>query len=243
MSLDAVVTGASTGIGRGGGQGSRRPRLARFRRRAQGRRRRIAAPGIRRPGRAAAVRRDRRRRGSARRRGNARQAWRARPSRGWSTTPAWRLGGPLAHQPIDQIRRVFEVNALGPAAVSQAFIPLLGADRSLSGGAGANRQHHLGRRADRGAVPRRLRDVEARARGVQRQPASRIDRSTASTSSSSAPASIVTPIWDKAEASDDFGLRRNRLRADAAAVQEGVRRARAQGTAGRARSARRFISP
>jgi hypothetical protein len=46
------------------------------------------------------------------------------------------LGGPLALQPIDEIRRVFEVNVLGPVTVSQAFIPLLGGDRSLSGGPG-----------------------------------------------------------------------------------------------------------
>ena len=46
------------------------------------------------------------------------------------------LGGPLALQPVAEIRRVFEVNVLGPVAVSQAFIPLLGGDRSLSGAPG-----------------------------------------------------------------------------------------------------------
>ena len=46
------------------------------------------------------------------------------------------LGGPLAHQPVDEIRRVFEVNVIGAMTVSQAFIPLLGADRSLSGAPG-----------------------------------------------------------------------------------------------------------
>jgi NAD(P)-dependent dehydrogenase (short-subunit alcohol dehydrogenase family) len=45
-------------------------------------------------------------------------------------------GGPLAHEPVDQIRRVFEVNVFGAVTVSQAFIPLLGADRTLTGGPG-----------------------------------------------------------------------------------------------------------
>jgi hypothetical protein len=46
------------------------------------------------------------------------------------------LGGLLAHQPVEQIRQVFEVNVLGAVAVGQAFIPLLGADRALTGGPG-----------------------------------------------------------------------------------------------------------
>jgi NAD(P)-dependent dehydrogenase (short-subunit alcohol dehydrogenase family) len=45
-------------------------------------------------------------------------------------------GGPLMHQPVDEIRRVFEVNVFGAVTVSQAFIPLLGADKSLAGGPG-----------------------------------------------------------------------------------------------------------
>jgi len=46
------------------------------------------------------------------------------------------LGGPLMHQPVDEIRRVFEVNVFGAVTVSQAFIPLLGADKTLAGGPG-----------------------------------------------------------------------------------------------------------
>lgn len=41
--------------------------------------------------------------------------------------------GPLLHQPIADMRRQIETNTLGPAIVSQAFAPLLGADRSLAG--------------------------------------------------------------------------------------------------------------
>ncbi|MGQ0548992.1 MAG: SDR family oxidoreductase [Armatimonadota bacterium] len=37
------------------------------------------------------------------------------------------VGGPLMHQPLDEIRRVFEVNVLGALSVTQAFLPLLGA--------------------------------------------------------------------------------------------------------------------
>jgi NAD(P)-dependent dehydrogenase (short-subunit alcohol dehydrogenase family) len=42
-------------------------------------------------------------------------------------------GGPLAFESLDDIRRVFEVNVFGAVAGSQAFIPLLGADRALTG--------------------------------------------------------------------------------------------------------------
>jgi NAD(P)-dependent dehydrogenase (short-subunit alcohol dehydrogenase family) len=37
--------------------------------------------------------------------------------------------GPLMHQPLDEIRRVFEVNVFGVIAVTRAFLPLLGARR------------------------------------------------------------------------------------------------------------------
>ena len=38
-------------------------------------------------------------------------------------------GGPLMHQPIAEVRRMFEINVLGTLAVTQAFLPLLGARR------------------------------------------------------------------------------------------------------------------
>ena len=40
---------------------------------------------------------------------------------------------PLMHQPIDNFRRQMEVNLIGQLIVTQAFLPLLGADRSLKG--------------------------------------------------------------------------------------------------------------
>lgn len=41
--------------------------------------------------------------------------------------------GPLAHIPVDEYRQQLEVNLVGPFLVTQAFVPLLGADRSLKG--------------------------------------------------------------------------------------------------------------
>ena len=41
--------------------------------------------------------------------------------------------GPVLHQPASEFRRQIEVNLIGAYIVSQAFAPLLGADRSLQG--------------------------------------------------------------------------------------------------------------
>jgi NAD(P)-dependent dehydrogenase (short-subunit alcohol dehydrogenase family) len=68
--------------------------------------------------------------------GETRAALGGRTLNGLVNNAGMALGGPLAHQPIDEIRRVFEVNVIGAVTVSQAFIPLLGGDRSLSGGPG-----------------------------------------------------------------------------------------------------------
>ena len=38
-------------------------------------------------------------------------------------------GGPLLHQPMEEFRQTLETNLLGPFRVTQAFAPLLGADR------------------------------------------------------------------------------------------------------------------
>jgi NAD(P)-dependent dehydrogenase (short-subunit alcohol dehydrogenase family) len=46
------------------------------------------------------------------------------------------IGGPLLYQPLAEFRAQVEVNLLGPFIVTQAFAPLLGADRSLAGGPG-----------------------------------------------------------------------------------------------------------
>jgi len=41
-------------------------------------------------------------------------------------------GGPLMHQPLAEVRRMFEINVMGVLAVTQAFLPLLGAQPSPS---------------------------------------------------------------------------------------------------------------
>ena len=46
------------------------------------------------------------------------------------------IGGPLIYQPLDEVRRVLEVNTIGALAVTQAFVPLLGVDRSRTGAPG-----------------------------------------------------------------------------------------------------------
>ncbi|HEX5808075.1 MAG TPA: SDR family NAD(P)-dependent oxidoreductase [Anaerolineales bacterium] len=43
------------------------------------------------------------------------------------------VAGPLMHLPIDQFRNQLEVNLVSVLTVTQAFLPLLGTDRSLSG--------------------------------------------------------------------------------------------------------------
>ncbi|GCF06922.1 SDR family oxidoreductase [Dictyobacter arantiisoli] len=44
--------------------------------------------------------------------------------------------GPLAYLPVDQYRHQLEVNLVGPFIATQAFVPLLGMDRSLKGNPG-----------------------------------------------------------------------------------------------------------
>jgi NAD(P)-dependent dehydrogenase (short-subunit alcohol dehydrogenase family) len=39
------------------------------------------------------------------------------------------VGGPLMHQPLEEVRAHFEVNVIGLISVTQAFLPLLGAKR------------------------------------------------------------------------------------------------------------------
>ena len=46
------------------------------------------------------------------------------------------VAGPLLHLPIDQYRLQLEVNLISPLVVTQAFLPLLGTDRTLKGAPG-----------------------------------------------------------------------------------------------------------
>jgi NAD(P)-dependent dehydrogenase (short-subunit alcohol dehydrogenase family) len=135
MTMDAVVTGASTGIGRGTvkvlvGHGWR------------------VFAGVRKPADADSLRQEfgdkvvpllfdvtdaTAVRAAA---ADVRARLGGQTLKGLVNNAGMGTGGPLAHQPIAEIRHVFEVNVLGAVTVSQAFIPLLGGDRALAGGPG-----------------------------------------------------------------------------------------------------------
>ena len=135
MSQDALVTGASTGIGRAAVKV------------LTGRGWRVFA-GVRKPADAASLREEfgdkvvpllfdvtdpEAVRAAA---GDIRAKLCGRTLKGLVNNAGMAIGGPLALEPLDDIRRVFEVNLFGAIAVSQAMIPLLGADAELTGGPG-----------------------------------------------------------------------------------------------------------
>jgi NAD(P)-dependent dehydrogenase (short-subunit alcohol dehydrogenase family) len=110
-------------------------------------------------------------------------------------------GGPLALQPVEQIRNVFEVNVLGAVTVSQAFIPLLGGDRSLAGAPGriVNITSVAGKFAPPflGDYAMSKHALEAFTEALRRElMIYGIDVIAIG------PGAVVTPIWDKAERGD-----------------------------------------
>jgi len=201
MSLDAVVTGASTGIGRSAvkvlvGHGWR------------------VFAGVRKPADADSLRQEFGEKvepllfdvtdvaavgGAA---DQVRAKLGGQTLKGLVNNAGFAIGGPLALQPIDQIRRAFEVNTLGAVSVSQAFIPLLGADPALAGGPG--RIVNISSVAGRIAAPflgdyaMSKHALEAFSDSLRRElMIYGIDVVVIG------PGAIVTPIWDKAEATDD----------------------------------------
>ena len=134
--------------------------------------------------------------------GEVRAALAGRTLKGLVNNAGMALGGPLAHQPVEQIRQVFEVNVLGPVTVSQAFIPLLGADRSLTGGPGriVNITSVAGKIAPPflGDYAMSKHALEAFSESLRRElMIYGIDVIAIG------PGAVVTPIWDKAESSDE----------------------------------------
>jgi NAD(P)-dependent dehydrogenase (short-subunit alcohol dehydrogenase family) len=108
------------------------------------------------------------------------------------------LGGPLIHQPLDEVRRVIEVNTIGPLAVTQAFAPLLGTDRSRTGKPGriVNISSVAGRISAPflGAYAASKRGLEGMSEALRRElMIYGIDVVVIN------PGAIATPIWDKAE--------------------------------------------
>ena len=108
------------------------------------------------------------------------------------------VGGPLIHQPLEEVRRHLEVNALGALATIQAFAPLLGTDRTRSGKPGriVNISSVAGRISAPflGAYAASKRALEGMSHSLRRELLIYgIDVIIIN------PGSVVTPIWDKAE--------------------------------------------
>ena len=153
------------------------------------------------------------------------------------------IGGPLALQPLEEIRRVFEVNLFGAITVSQAMIPRLAADCTLTGGpgrivnitslGGLDRYSFLGED---------LPDVETRSGGVHRQLKARTDdlRHRRDRDRSGG---RRHPDLGQGRRGRRYALRELGLRRASEKVQGAVLRARTQGSSRPKRSARRPISP
>lgn len=108
------------------------------------------------------------------------------------------VGGPLIHQPLDEVRRHLEVNTLGVLATIQAFAPLLGADRARTGKPGRiiNISSVAGRISAPflGAYAASKRALEGMSHSLRRElMLFGIDVIIIN------PGSVATPIWDKAE--------------------------------------------
>ena len=108
------------------------------------------------------------------------------------------IGGPLIYQPLDEIRRVLEVNVIGAVAAVQAFAPLLGTDRRREGKPGriVNISSVAGRMSAPfvGAYAASKHALEGMSHCLRRElMVFGIDVILIN------PGSVVTPIWDKAE--------------------------------------------
>ena len=108
------------------------------------------------------------------------------------------LPGPLQHQPVNQIRAVFETNLFGVLNVTQAFLPLLGATLpqphppgriiNISSVSGKLTLPFVGAYASSKHALESISDALRRELMIYGIPVSVIE-----------PGNIRTPIWDKAE--------------------------------------------
>jgi NAD(P)-dependent dehydrogenase (short-subunit alcohol dehydrogenase family) len=108
---------------------------------------------------------------------------------------------PLIHQPIADFRNQIEINLIGQLIVTQAFVPLLGSDRSLRGAPGRiiNMSSVGGKRGGPflGAYVASKHALEGLSESLRRElMLYGIDVIIIG------PGAIATPIWDKAEAMD-----------------------------------------
>lgn len=111
------------------------------------------------------------------------------------------VAGPLMHQPIDEFRYQIEVNLVGALIVTQAFLPLLGADRALRGAPGriVNISSVGGQNAAPfiGAYAAAKHGLEGLSESLRRElMLYGIDVVIVG------PGAVATPIWDKAEQID-----------------------------------------
>jgi NAD(P)-dependent dehydrogenase (short-subunit alcohol dehydrogenase family) len=108
---------------------------------------------------------------------------------------------PLMHQPIEDFRKQMEINLIGQLIVTQAFLPLLGTDRSLKGSPGRviNMSSVSGRSGYPflGAYAASKFALEGFSESLRRElMLYGIDVIIVG------PGSVATPIWDKAEELD-----------------------------------------
>ena len=111
------------------------------------------------------------------------------------------VAGPMMHLPIASFRKQLEINVTGQLIVTQAFAPLLGADRSLNGKPGrvVNISSVSGRNGNPfvGAYSASKHALEGMSESMRRElMLYGIDVIIV------APGPIATPIWDKAENED-----------------------------------------
>ena len=116
------------------------------------------------------------------------------------------VGGPMIYLPLKDFRRQLEVNLIGPFLVTQAFAPLLGTDRKRQGKPGriVNISSVGGKVGAPflGAYAASKHGLEGMSESLRRElMLFGIDVVVIG------PGSVITPIWDKAEAEDTSAYR------------------------------------
>lgn len=111
------------------------------------------------------------------------------------------ITGPIAYLPLEKLERQFEINVYGPVRVTQAFLPLLGADRGLKGAPGriVNMSSVAGRIAAPFTAPYAMSKhaLEAFSESLRRELLIHgIDVIVVG------PGAVRTPIWSKADESE-----------------------------------------
>jgi hypothetical protein len=111
------------------------------------------------------------------------------------------VAGPLAYLPLEDLERQLDINLFGPIRVTQAFLPMLGADKRFKGEPGriVNMSSVAGRFASPFMAPYAISKhaLEAMSESLRRELALHgIDVIVIG------PGAIKTPIWAKAEEMD-----------------------------------------